>query len=160
NEEEMPRANTFFIGQPPPPLKLDTNKKLEKLFVKGWVTNHPLLRYLTSLHEIGVGLVYRIDDLPPRTPRLLEGENNLALMFALTRGSYADIVQMFPLIDDKGTYNTNWFLQPSFPIFWRNVLYSLGNVSDAAGEEVLQPGNPKRLRPGGSVESVFVTKPG
>ncbi|HEV3142248.1 MAG TPA: VWA domain-containing protein [Gemmataceae bacterium] len=160
NEEEMPRANTFFIGHPPPPYKLDPNKKVEKLFVKGWVTNHPLLRYLTSLHEIGVGMVYKIDDLPPRTPRLLEGENNLAVMFALTRGSYTDVVQMFPLIDDKGAYNTNWFLQPSFPIFWRNVLYSLGNVSDAAGEEVLQPGNPKQLRPSAAVKRVFVTPPG
>jgi hypothetical protein len=159
SEDDMPRGNTFFIGQPPPPYKLDAAKKAERLFVKGWVTKSPLLRYLTSLHEIGVGIVYQLDDLPPKTPRLLEGENNLALMVGLTRGAHTDIVQMFPLLTDKGEWNTNWPLQPSFPIFWRNVLYTLGNVSDAAGEEVLQPGNPKRLRPPGSVEKISVTNP-
>jgi hypothetical protein len=157
-EDEMPRANTFFIGQAPPPLKLDPGKKEENLFVKGWTGQHPLLRYLTSLHEIGVRTVFKLDDLPPRTPRLLEGENNLALMVSLIRGSHTDIVQLFPLIDASG-WNTNWPLQPSFPIFWRNALYTLGNVSDAAGEEKLQAGSPKRLRPSGVVERVQVTDP-
>jgi hypothetical protein len=104
-------------------------------------------------------LAYKFDDLPTKTPRLLEGENNLALMVSLTRGSHSDVVQMFPLIDDSGGWNTNWPLQPSFPIFWRNVLYTLGNVSDAAGEEVLQGGSPKRLRPSGVVDKVEVTDP-
>jgi hypothetical protein len=159
-EDDMPRANTYFIGRPPPPWKFDPDKKAEKLFVKGWISQHAAMRYLTGLHEIGAGVVYRVDDLPPRTPRLLEAENNIALIFALTRNAYSDVVQMFPLIDDKGAWNTNWPLQPSFPIYWRNILYSLGNVSDAATEERLQPGQPKRLRPGGAIDSVTVHTPG
>jgi len=160
NEDDMPRSNTFFIGRPPPPFAFDANKKVEKLFVKGWVSQHAVMRYLTGLQDVGAGVVYKIDEIPPRTPMLLEGENNLAMMFALTRNAYTDIVQMFPLIDDKGAWNTNWPLQPSFPIFWRNVLYALGNVSDAATEERLQPGQPKRIRPGGAIERVVVKTPG
>ncbi|MFL5342584.1 MAG: vWA domain-containing protein [Gemmataceae bacterium] len=159
SEDEMPRANTFFIGRPAPPMKFDPAKKADRLYVKGWVTQSPLLRYLTSLHEIGATVTYKLDDLPPKTPRLMEAEGNVAMMVSLTRGAYTDVVQAFPLVREGGVPNTNWPLQPSFPIFWRNVLYVLGNVSDAAGEDVLQPGNPKRLRPPGRVDRVSVTAP-
>lgn len=158
-EEDMPRGNTYFIGTPPPPWKLDGLKKVEKVFVKGGVAQHSVMRYLTSLFEIGVGEAVRIDDLPPKTPRLLEGDNNVVLLAALTRNTHTDLVQTFPLISDTGVWNSNWPLLPSFPIFLRNVLYSLGNVSDAASEDVLQPGQPKRLRPGGGVEKVEVITP-
>jgi von Willebrand factor type A domain/Aerotolerance regulator N-terminal len=158
-EDDMPRANTFFIGVFPPPLKIDPARKIEKMFVKGWASQQTVLRYLTSLHEIGVGTAYRIDDLPPKTPRLLEAEDNLVLMFSLTRGPHTDVVQTFALLNDKDEWNTNWPLQPSFPIFWRNVLYSLGNLSDASTEDPIQPGMPKRLRPGGAVDKITVTDP-
>jgi hypothetical protein len=158
-EEEMPRGNTFFIGAAPPPLKFDASKKVEKLFVKGWAAQQATLRYLTSLHEIGIGSAYRVDDLPPKTPRLLEAEDNVVLMFSLSRGSHTDVVQTFVLLNDKDEWNTNWPLQPSFPIFWRNVLYALGNLIDASAEDTLQPGMPKRLRPGGGIDKVTVTDP-
>src|SRR5262249_54474238 len=90
-EDEMPRGNTFFIAHLPPPFKLDPSKRAENLFVKGALAQQPVLRYLTSLHEVGVRVAYKFDDLPPKTPRLLEGENNLALMVSLTRGSHTDI---------------------------------------------------------------------
>jgi hypothetical protein len=158
-EEDMPRANTFFIGTVPPPLKADPSKKAEKFFVKGWATQQPLLKYLSTLHEIGIGTALRIDDLPPKTPRLLEAEDNLVLMFSLVRGPYSDVVQTFALVDENDVPNTNWILQPSFPIFWRRVLYVLGNVSDASTEEIHQPGVPRRIRPTGVFEKVRVTDP-
>jgi hypothetical protein len=155
----MPRGNTFFIGAFPPEYAFDPAKKVEKVFVKDSVKNNALLRYLTGLHEVGARVVYKIDNLPPKTPLLLEGEDNLAMMLSLTRGAHTDIVQLFPLVTDGGEWNTNWPLQPSFPIFWRNVLYVLGNVTDAASEEPTQPGNVKRLRPAGTIERVRVTDP-
>lgn len=158
-DDDMPRANTFFIGAAPPSIKIDPAKKVEKLFVKGWANQQAVLRYLTSLHEIGVGTAFRVDDLPPKTPRLLEAEDNVVLMFSLSRGPHTDVVQTFPLLNEKDEWNTNWPLQPSFPIFWRNVLYALGNLSDASTEEATQPGMPKRLRPGSAVDKVKVTDP-
>ncbi len=158
-EDDMPRGNTFFIGAAPPTIKIDPAKKVEKLFVKGWATQQSLLRYLTSLHEIGVGTAFQVSDLPPKTPRLLEAEDNVVLMFSLSRGPHTDVVQTFSLINDKDEWNSNWPLQPSFPIFWRNVLYSLGNLSDASTEDATQPGMPKRLRPGSAVDKLTVTDP-
>jgi len=159
SEEEMPRANTFFIGTVPPPLKADPEKKAEKFFIRGSATQQPLLKYLTSLHEVGVGTALRIDNLPPKTPRLLEAEDNLVLMFSLVRGPYSDVVQTFTLVDENDAPNTNWVLQPSFPIFWRRVLYVLGNVSDASTEEVQQPGVPRRLKPTGAIDKIRLTDP-
>jgi hypothetical protein len=48
---------------------------------------------------------------------------------------------------------------PSFPLFLRNVLYALGNISDGTEEELLQPGQVKTLRPDVSVSDVEITDP-
>lgn len=166
-EEEMPAANTLFIGRPPPPWKpagqtQPENKSVEKVdqpAVKGWTTQHGLMRYLSGLHEVGIFEAYRVAGLPPRTPRLMEGDRDLLLLFTLSRGPYTDAVLTFPILTEAGEWNTNWPLLPSFPLFLRNVLYSLGNVSDAAGEENVQPGQVKTLRPGPATQRLQVTDP-
>jgi len=109
-EDEMPRANTFFIGRPPPPWTIDntdpkSDRRIEKVetpAVKGWTGQHGLLRYLTGLHEIGISEAFRIEGLPPRTPRLIEGDRDLGLMIALNRGSYTDVVQCFSILTESG----------------------------------------------------------
>ena len=63
-EDQLPRGNTLFIGRPPPPWKLDgtdpegaaasMSRKSQNPVVKGWTSQHGLLRYLTGLHEIGI----------------------------------------------------------------------------------------------------------
>src|SRR5205807_130024 len=119
--EEMPRANTVFIGKLPPTTKFDPSKTVEKIFVKAGDARHPVMRYIErNLNEIGVGTAIRVlaDELPPGTPRLLEAEGNVVLMFALARDPFTDVVQTFPLVNDKDEWNTNWLLKPSFPIFW------------------------------------------
>ena len=63
--------------------------------MKGWTSQHGLLRYLTGLHEIGISEAFRMEGLPPRTPRLMEGDRDLGLMIALNRGSYTDWFSAF-----------------------------------------------------------------
>jgi hypothetical protein len=89
----------------------------------------------------------------------MEGDRDLGLMVALSRGAYTDVVMCFPILSDAGEWNTNWPLLPSFPLFWRNVLYTLGNIRDAAGEENVQPGQVKLLRPDGKTDRLQVTDP-
>ncbi|HEX4589985.1 MAG TPA: VWA domain-containing protein [Gemmataceae bacterium] len=173
-EDQLPRANTLFIGRPPPPWPPlpgpppqggrgeDTERHVEKVdnpAVKGWTSQHGLLRYLTGLHEIGISEAFRMTGLPPRTPRIMEGDRDLGLMVSLSRGAYTDVVMCFPILNDTGDWNTNWPLLPSFPLFWRNVLYTLGNIRDAAGEENTQPGQVKLLRPDGKTDELNVTDP-
>ncbi len=166
-EDQLPQANTVFVGRPPPPWQAvgqkqpegKTVERVDQPAIKGWTNQHGLLRYLTGLHEVGLYEAYRIGGLPPRTPKLMEGDRDLLLMFTLSRGPYTDAVLAFPIINDIGEWNTNWPLLPSFPLFWRNVLYTLGNIRDASAEENVQPGQVKTLKPGPGINKLQVTPP-
>jgi hypothetical protein len=166
-EDQLPQANTVFVGRPPPPWqpfgqKQPDGKTVERVdqpAIKGWTNQHGLLRYLTGLHEVGLYEAYRIGGLPPRTPKLMEGDRDLLLIFTLSRGPYTDAVLAFPIVNDTGEWNTNWPLLPSFPLFWRNVLYTLGNIRDASAEDNVQPGQVKTLKPGPGVNKLQVTPP-
>ena len=166
-EDDMPRANTFFIGYPPPPWKplgsdAKEGKPVEKLdspHVKGWMTKHSVLKYLAALHEIGISEGFRMTDLPPRTPKLMESDLDTAVLLTLNRQAFTDLVLTFPILTGKNEWNTNWPLAPSFPLFLRNVLYSYGNVSDAVSEDTVQPGMVKTLRPDVTRDEITVIDP-
>jgi hypothetical protein len=158
-EDDMPRGNTFFIGHPPPPWTADRIEKVKNPQIKGWMYKHPVMRYLVALQEVGISEAFKMKDLPPRTPRLLEIDQNVALLLTLSRHSFTDLVMTFPILDDQGKWNTNWPLLPSFPLFLRNVLYALGNISDGSGEETVQPGQVKTIRPDQAVNQIEVKDP-
>lgn len=177
-EEDMPSANTLFIGHPPPPYQPlgqpNPDVKLAVTEVKGPRVQaadrrHPLMRDLGGVEEIGIDSCFRFPSLPPRTPRLLEGrdqadEGNLALAVALTRQSFTDVVLTFKIVDANAegpdqVYHTSWPLQPNFPLFLRNVLIQQGNVWVAGVDDLLRPGEVMPLRPGGAPK-VVVTRPG
>ncbi len=158
-EDDMPRSNTFFIGYPPPPWKPADMVKVTNPQIKGWMHKHPVLRYLVALQEIGIAEAFKLKELPARTPRLLEIDQNVTVLFTLNRQLYSDLVMTFPIINAKSEWNTNWPLLPSFPLFLRNVIYTYGNISDGASEEALQAGQVKTLRPDVAVSSIEVTDP-
>jgi hypothetical protein len=170
SEDQMPLGNTLFVGHPPPPYTplggTDPNAvtAVANPQIRGWANRHPIMRNLRALDEVRVADCFRLPFLPPRTPRLLEGEQDLVLLAALSRQAYTDLVLTFPLVTANAdapdaVWHTNWPLQPGFVLFLRNVLYQLGNVRDAGAEEPLSPGRMVPLRPGAERE-VFVTKPG
>lgn len=165
SDDEMPRSNTCFIGTPPPPWHLggaDDDFRVERVQfpqVRGWSDQDAVMRGLRGWHELEVAEAYRYKNLPPKTPRLLEGEKDMLLMFTLQRQTYKDLVLAFPLSSDDEKWNTRWFLKPLFPLFLRNLLYAMGNVRDASTEENVRPGNPKMLRPFGDVRELRVTAP-
>jgi hypothetical protein len=127
--------------------------------IKGWMHKHPVLKYLVALQEIGIAEAFKIKDLPPRTPRLMEIDQNVTVLFTLNRQLYTDLVMTFSILNSKGEWNSNWPLLPSFPLFLRNVIYTYGNISDGASEETLQAGQVKTLRPDVPVASIEVTDP-
>src|SRR5262249_28458571 len=119
--DDLPLANTLFIDELPPPWKKQGLPKLKNPHIKGWAPQDPLLRYLTALYEIGIDEAFRFEldpsknpGVPPRTPRLLESDKDATVMFSLSRQSFRDVVMAFALLDDKGGWDTNWPLQPSF----------------------------------------------
>jgi hypothetical protein len=178
DESDMPQANTFFIDRPPPPWQR-SSVPLKNPYLVVSKKDQPLLKHLTTLWDVGVNEAFRFDIkndlgdkakgelklpdsdpkkrvLPPLT-RLIEAGAETPLLFTLPRGAYTDLVMTFPLINAKGDLTTNWPLQPSFPLFLRNVLYHLGNVADVVGEASVQPGEPMILRPEAGVQWLKVT---
>jgi hypothetical protein len=162
-EEDMPLANTFFIADVPPPWKRADMPPLKETQIRNPSSNHPLMRHLSGLDEIAFSEAFRFDlkaaGVPPRTPRLLESDRDTAVLFVLPRRAFQDVVLAFPLVDGEGRWTTTWNLKLSFPVFLRNLLYLLGNVSDAAAEENVQPGQIKTLRPDAAVKALDVIAP-
>ncbi|MFO0878848.1 MAG: VWA domain-containing protein [Gemmataceae bacterium] len=162
-EDALPVANTFFIGEVPPPWKRAALPALVGAPIGNPASAHPLMRHLTGLDEIAYTEAFRFDlrakGVPSGVPRLLEAGRETALLFLLPRRSFRDLVLTFPLVNAKGEWTTNWCLKASFPLFLRNVLYQLGNVSDQAAEETTLPGESRVLRPDGPAERVEVTDP-
>jgi hypothetical protein len=180
DETDMPQANTLFIDRPPPPWRRGKNVlKNPTIFVSK--SAHPLLRYLSTLYDIGVNEAFTLDlakdlddkvrplfNLPEGDPRrrtapamikLLETNQSVPVLFTLGRGSYTDLVMTFALVSDGGDLVTNWPLQTSFPLFLRNVLYNLANVDDAARAVSVQAGEPMVLRPEAGVQALNITPP-
>src|SRR5262249_15393745 len=140
---------------------------LKGVQIRNPASSHPLMRHLTALDDIAFGEAFRFEldpardqRVPPRVPKLLECDRETAVLVVLPRRSSQALVLAFPLVNAKGEWATNWPIKLGFPVFLRNVLYTLGNVSDAAAEEPLPPGEVKAIRPDVAVDAVEVTGPG
>ncbi|MFL5242230.1 MAG: vWA domain-containing protein [Gemmataceae bacterium] len=162
-ESELPLANTLFIDALPPAWRKEDMPRKENVKVIGSNAKHPLMQYLTTLGDVHIGEYFQFDlkdpRVPAQTPRLLEADRDTTLLFTLPRASFTDVIMTFPLITDQGDWNTDWVKQISFPLFLRNLLYYLGNVSDAAGEETVQAGQIKTLRPDVPLRKIDVIDP-
>ncbi|MGH7173086.1 MAG: vWA domain-containing protein, partial [Gemmataceae bacterium] len=162
-EEDLPLGNTFFIDSVPPPWKRADLPPLKETRIRNPSSTHPLMRHLSALDEIAFSEAFRFDlqapGVPPRTPRLLETDRETAVLFVLPRRAFQDVVLAFPLVNERGQWATKWNLKLSFPVFLRNLLYTLGNVADAAAEENVQPGQIKTLRPDAAVKALDAIAP-
>lgn len=179
-EADMPLANTFFIDRPPPPWERGkTVLKHPRMMPSK--RQHPLLRYLTTIWDVRTEEAFVFDTVKnlrpeaakefelqegeskkrtlPSVTRLVETSNQVPLLFTLPRGPFTDLVMAFPLINDDGDVVSNWPLETSFPLFFRNVLYTLGNVDDSVRAISVQPGEPVMLRPEAGFDRIKITTP-
>ncbi len=172
NADEMPNANTLFIGYPPPPYSNSPGNPLavtavQNPSVRGTQGRHPLLKNLRGLDEIRIADCFRFPKPPEgatRPSRLIEGDRELELLVAIRRQAFTDLVLTFPLVSENAdgpdqVWHSDWPTFPSFVLFFRNVLLQLGNVRGAESEESLRPGSLQLLRLG-TAKEVFVKKPG
>ena len=60
---------------------------------------------------------------------------------------------------DEEKWNTDWFLQRSFPMFVFNAVRILGNVQEAIAEETILPGQTVVLRSESPGETMEVRDP-
>lgn len=170
--DEMPNANTFFIGYAPPPYsnkpgELNAVTPVTAPSVRGTQNRHPLMKNLRGLDEMRIADCFRFPKPPegsPRPSRLIEGDRELELLVAIRRLAFTDLVLTFPLGTENAdgpdkVWHSDWPTFPSFVLFLMNTVTQLGNVREASVEESLRPGMPQLLRLG-TAKDVLIRKPG
>ncbi len=157
--EEMPQANTFFIGQVPPLRSgLQDTPPMKDLYIKEFQHTHSLFRGVETLQGLTIAEARKLpkEALPGRASPLMETQQE-PVMWVLGRNRFTDLVQTFPLVLG-GLWNTNWPKQPpgTLPLFLDNVLVQLGKYKEY--EDPQRPGIPKVIEPGVPVEAVTVAR--
>lgn len=154
--EVAPEANTLYFGQLPPGVPFERVRDVEAPVLLDWNISHPLMQYLRDLSLVRVSKAKTVE-LPIGATSLIES-NAGPVAFTLPRGAFVDAVVAFPLLDGA-TFNSDWPVRYSFPLFIYNATRVLGNVRDSAGDEVHQPGQPLVLRADPRAEAVEITGP-
>jgi hypothetical protein len=138
----MPLAHTLFIGSFPP---LEGWKAEEKVNVPHIITtdsSHPLMNLL----EMSNVIILEGTPLKPPPGSSVLIDTHVGPIFAIApRDAYEDAVLGFELVG-KDQVSTNWPLQPSFPVFWLNVLLYMGGVRDPLALGTIRPGQSVALQ--------------
>ena len=151
-----PEANTLYFGTLPPGPAYATSRKVEGPAIIDVNASHPLMQYIRELSLVKIAKATIVE--PPQGSSVLFECDSGPLGFVAPRGPFSDAVIAFDLVDGR-TFNTDWILKSSFPLFLFNALQALGNARESAGEEVHAPGQPVILRAEGSPPSVDIIDP-
>jgi hypothetical protein len=157
--EQMPRANTLFIGQLPP-LPAWNEKvpatRVERPQIIDWQRSHPLLN-LVELGNVAVADSLLVQ--PPTGGKVLIDSTEGPLLAIAPRDSYEDAVLGFSIVDAAGEPHTNWPRRHSFPNFCLNVVQYLAADNESQVDGV-RPGQAVELElPDRDVASATLTLP-
>jgi hypothetical protein len=145
--EEMPRANTLFLGQIPPVLDWAIDQKAVAPQIIDVDRNHPMMQWI----EIGDVLIAEGITLNPPVGASRLIETTKGLLFAIApREGFEDAVLGidFYSIDEQGNtiVTTNWPIRQSFPTLVFGALSYLGGHSEVLAGASVAPGAAADLR--------------
>jgi hypothetical protein len=145
--EEMPRANTWFVGQLPPTGDWEVDQKAVAPQIIDVDRNHPIMQWV----EAGDVLIAEAITLNPPAGASRLIETTKGLLFAVApREGFEDAVLGIDLYasDEAGntTVATNWPIRQSFPTLVYGVLEYLGGHSQPLAGDNVQPGVTVDLR--------------
>jgi hypothetical protein len=155
--EQMPAANTLWIGSLPPQGGWSAGAKTGSPQIIDVETAHPLLQWL----DMGDVLVREATPLVvPHGGRVLIDSDAGPLLAIAPRDAYQDAVLGFVIVDEAAEaggatqrfIGTNWIIRPSFPVFVLNLLDCLANSGDALEGGTIRPGTPLSLESAVTVE--------
>lgn len=154
--ETPPAANTLYFGGLPPSDSFSRARDVEWPVVLDWDVSHPLMNYIRDLGLVRIAKARTIE-LPPGGAALMETQAG-PVAFTIPREGFVDAVVGFSLIDGD-TFNSDWMVHRSFPIFLYNAIRHLGNAQDSSENSTYSPNSPITLRADPLVESIVVTAP-
>lgn len=155
--EEPPASNTLYLGVMPPGEAFETPEAVEAPIVLDWDIAHPMLQYIRDLPLVLIRNALVVEP-PPGSTTLVESDKG-PIAFISPREGYSDAVIGFSIYGEGDQLNTDWHTKLSFPVFLYNTLRFLGNVQEALGEEVHQPGLPVVLRADATADRVTIDPP-
>jgi len=147
--EEMPQANTVFIGQLPPGPDWGGDKEAKKVAAPQIIDverSHPLFQ-LIDLGNVAIGESVIL--APPPGGTVLIDSSRGPICAIAPRQAFEDVVIGFEIVgtDKEGQRyaNTNWHMRASFPTFWFSLISYLGGEADGTQSSSVRPGQPVRL---------------
>jgi hypothetical protein len=149
-------ANALYFGAMPPGTVFDATRTAEYPVVLDWNLSHPLLQYVRDLALIRIAKA-EIAELPPGTTPLIESDKG-PLAFLSPRGAYVDAVVGFAILNGT-TFNTDWPLHVSFPLFLFNALQTLGQTGVGGEAAPQRPGQSLPIRAGAAATRVDLVRP-
>jgi hypothetical protein len=182
----LPRANTLFVGRPPPgarwrrvkdPSQVESSESDDDKEsgeqrssdegplvgapqVLDWDRSHPLLAYV----ELGnVAISQSLVLSPPVGAAVLIDSTEGPIAAIAPRDAYQDAVLGFEIYgrdaDGSRVANTNWPRLLGFPTFWLNVLEYLSGGTEDSELNNVRPGQPVELRSTGNAPELTVIDP-
>ncbi len=145
--QEMPRANTLFIGRIPPTGGWSAGEKIPGPQIIDVDGAHPLMQLIELGNvKFAEGASLKV---PPGGTVLVDSSVGPLVAIAPREG-FEDAVLGVEIVstDDKGDRyaNTDWPLRLSFPVFVLNALEYLAAGREVAGRSPVQPGQSVTLR--------------
>lgn len=145
--QEMPRANTLFIGRIPPTGGWSAGEKIPGPQIIDVDGAHPLMQLIELGNvKFAEGASLKV---PPGGTVLVDSSVGPLVAIAPREG-FEDAVLGVEIVstDDKGDRyaNTDWPLRLSFPVFVLNALEYLAAGREVAGRLPVQPGQSVTLR--------------
>jgi hypothetical protein len=146
--ESLPEGRYLILGELPKWDGLKAEGELAQPAVVDWDRRHPVARminfgglYVKTAPKIG---------LPPFAAPIVEGPDNVPMIFAWEKGRTRAVVVTFKLLD------SDWPLRLSFPLFLSNALDWLRDE----GHGQTRPGEALRIRLADDETEVEVSGPG
>jgi hypothetical protein len=171
--QQLPRANTLFIGRLPPgnawkgreDASGGGGETVPAATVAGpqiidWDRANPLLANV-DLSDVAIAdsLLVR----PPAGGSVLIETNAGPIAAIAPRDSYQDAVLGFEIVgqdaDGTRTANTNWPIRPSFPTFWLNGLEYLASRGEEQVAAAVRPGRSLDLKAPATADRLTVETP-
>ena len=163
--QQMPRANTFFIGGLPPAGGWAAKPEVAVPQIIDVEVSHPLLRWidLGDIHLLAAGTPLIV----PAGGRVLVDSDAGPLLALGTREAFEDLVLGFKLLDQRAApdgkpgrfFNTDWPLRVSFASFLLNLLETLGGSRDGLAGGSFRPGSTVTVDGAGPVADLRVQTP-
>lgn len=158
--EDMPRANTLFLGRLPPLETWAVDQKAIAPAIIDIDKSHPIMQWI----DLGDVLISEGTTLKPPAgaSRLIDTTKGVIFAVAPREGFEDAVLGIdFYVSDDKGeTYvSTNWPIRHSFPTFVFNLLSYLGGRQEQLAGDSVRPGATLELRTESPAKELVVKAP-